>query len=255
MKRFVLSLLACAALLSPHHAGAQSFNHLSIGFSGGTDGFGMTLAAPLGSHVELLGGYGTSVDVLGYTAKVSVPEHPGNSGGNFVDAALRIRNSQNDGRLLFNLYPSRWSGFHFTLGAYFGSPRFLQARLSGLPDDYDQVGIGVGTYVVKASGGQLDAWMEAPGVTDRAFALKPYAGIGFGRAIRADRRVTLAFDLGAQYQGKASIWADGEGITGRKHAVELTGDALGDLGETADQILRYLVVWPTLNLHVYVRLY
>lgn len=239
----------------PQRADAQSFRHLSLGFGGGTDGFSTTLATPMGRHIELLAGYGTSVDVLGYTAKVSVPEHPGNTDGPLADVPMRIRNSVNNGRLLFNLYPSRTGGFHFTLGAYFGSPRFLQATFTGLPDDYDQVGIGVDSYVVKARGGQLNAWFEAPGVSDRNFAVKPYLGIGFGRAVREDRRLTLTFDIGAQYQGQAGIWADGEGITGRRRAVELSGDALGEWRESLDSFLQYMVVWPTVNFHVYFRLY
>lgn len=253
MKRISLYLLSLALLLLSQHADAQTFNHLSVGLGGGTDGFSMNIATPIGRHIDLLAGYGTSVDVLGFTFKASVPEHPGNSEGNFVDVPLRVHNSVNDGRLLFNIYPSRTGGFHFTLGAYFGSPRCFQATITGLPDDYDQVGIGVDNYLVKASGGRLNVWLEAPGVTGRAFAVKPYAGFGFGRALRQDKRITLTFDIGAQYQGKTGIWAEGKGITGRKRDVQISGESLGEWGGSVDKYLQYLVVWPTINFHVYFR--
>jgi hypothetical protein len=67
--------------------------------------------------------------------------------------------------------------------------------------------------------------------------------------------MSFSIDLGAMYQGKTEVWALGESLTGRTKMVPLPADALGDLSETIAPVTRWLVVWPVLNAHFYVRLF
>ena len=253
MKR-ILSF--CLALALSATAGAQVFNHLSVGLGAGTDGASLELASPLGGHVELRAGYGAALGLVGYTLKgVALPEHPGNPSGSYVDVPLNVRLGMSDARLLFNFYPSRRGGFHFTVGAFLGSQRLVRAALTGLPADYNTAGIEIDDYLVRADGGVLEAYLGAPGLGSPAFAVKPYAGIGFGRAVDPGKRVSFVFDLGAQYQGVPGVWAAGESLTGRVRDVQITADSLGDVSSVVDDYGKYAAFWPTISFHLYVKLF
>lgn len=244
------------ALVLSVTAGAQVFNHLALGLGVGTDGLGLELASPLGSHVELRAGYGMALGLVGYTIKdVSVPQHPGNASGGYANVPLTIKPGMSDARLLFNFYPSATGTFHFTVGAYMGAQRFVRASASNLPGDYNTAGIEVDGYLVKASGGVLNAYLGAPGLGGPTFAVKPYVGVGFGRAVNPGKRVSFVFDLGAQYQGKPGLWGTGEGLTGRIKDVQIPADALGDASSVVDDYGKYLAFWPTLSFHLYVTLF
>ena len=253
MKKILAFSLALALSVT---AGAQVFNHLALGLGVGTDGVGLELAAPLGSHVELRAGYGMALGLVGYTVKgVSVPQNPGNASASYTNIPLNIKLGMSDARLLFNFYPSATGTFHFTLGAYMGAQRFARATATDLPADYNTVGFDVDGYLVKASGGVLGAYLGAPGLGSPAFAVKPYVGIGFGRAVNPDKRVSFVFDLGAAYQGKPGLWATGVGLTGRLKDVQLPVKDLGDASTYIDKYAGYLAFWPVLNFHFYVNLF
>lgn len=252
MKKTLLLCLAALALSA--NAGAQVFNHLALGIGAGTDGLSFELAAPLGNHVDVRAGYGTALGLIGYTVNnISVPEHPGNASGATVNAPLKINLGMSDARLLFNIYPSAKGGFHFTVGAYMGSPRFARGTFSGLPADYNTVGMESGGYLVRAKSGTIVGELCAPGIGSPAFAVKPYVGIGFGRAVSRGR-VSFNVDLGAQYQGLPGLWAEGEGLTGRVEKVQLTSKDLSALS-FIDDAGKYLTFWPTLNFHLFVKLF
>ena len=245
-----------AALLLSASAGAQVFNHLSVGAGVGTDGLSLEVAAPLGKYVDVRAGYGTAVGLIGYTVKdLSVPEHPGAPHSNEASVPLRISLGMSDARLLFNLYPSAEKGFHFTLGALFGSPAFVRGTLSNLPADYNTVGFDVDGYLVKAKNGVLATELCAPGLGGSGFAVKPYVGIGFGRAVPTSSRVSFSFDLGAAYQGQMGLWAEGESITGRVEKVQLTEKQIEDLDEVIEEAGKYAAFWPVLSFRLYVRLF
>ncbi len=251
-KNLLLCLAACLLSLP---TGAQAFSHLVLGGGAGTDGVSLELAAPLGRYVVIRAGYGIAPGLLGVRLPdISVPEHPGNTAGGQAGVPLTIRLGNSDARLLFNIHPFPGSGFHLTAGAYLGSARFLRGTLEGMPQDYDTVGLDVDGYLVKARSGILEAALCAWGVGSSSFAVKPYVGVGYGRAVREDRRLGWSADLGVQYQGKASLWADGEGLTGRIKRVPLSGDQLEALG-SLDPYLSYTRFWPTLHFHVYVSLF
>ena len=250
----ILFLASMLALAVPAQA-----QHMALGAGLGTDGVSVELAMPLGSHLQLRAGYGIATGLVGYTVKkgISVPEHPGLPNEKSVSVPLTIKAGTNEGRLLFNIYPGQ-GGFHFTAGLHLGSPCVARGILKGLPSDYNTAGINVDGYLVRATNGVLESDIYAPGIGPATFAIKPYAGIGFGRAV-ADGRVGFSVDLGAQYIGKATFWAKGESLTGRTHMVQLPDDVLQSLfsgyANISDKYLRKLVVWPTLSAHIYVKLF
>jgi hypothetical protein len=253
MKRFI-SLCVAAALILPVHAGAQVFNHLSLGIGGGTDALGLQLAAPLGSHVDVIAGYGLGLGIINIGAgSFSIPEQPGSASSTNVNVPLKLGFGMNDGRLLFNIYPGK-GGFHFTVGAYMGSSHFVNAKLTGMPAVYNTAGIEVDDYLVKATNGELNLALCANGIGSHAFAVKPYVGIGYGRAI-SNKAVSFCVDLGAQYQGKPGVWAKGEGLTGRIQEVQITEKQLSEIGKLTDDYGKYMAFWPTLTFHLFVKLF
>lgn len=249
MKKFTI-LCVAAALLFPAHAGAQAFGHLSAGLGVGTDGLNIQLAAPLGSHVDVIAGYGLGLGVIGYTVKdFSMPDPAGSSN---VNTPLKLGFGMNDGRLLFNIYPGK-GGFHFTVGAYMGASRFVSGKITNMPASYNTAGIEVDGYLVKATKGELAVDLCASGIGSHAFAVKPYVGIGFGRAV-PNKAVSFSVDLGAQYQGKPGVWAKGEGLTGRIADVQITEKDLKEISKV-DEFGKYMTFWPTLTFHLYVKLF
>lgn len=253
MRKFI-SLCVAAALILPVHAGAQAFNHLSIGIGGGTDGLGIQLAAPLGGHVDLIAGYGLGLGLINVNAgSFSIPEQPGNPSSANVSVPLKLGFGMNDGRLLFNIYPGK-GGFHFTVGAYMGGSRVVTGRLSNLPAIYNTAGIEVDDYLVKATNGELNLALCANGIGSHAFAVKPYVGIGYGRAV-PNKTVSFSVDLGAQYQGTPSVWSKGEGLTGRIKEVQITEKELSGVDKITAEYGKYMAFWPTLTFHLFVKLF
>ena len=250
MKKF-LSLCVAALLAFSVNAGAQVFNHLSVGVGLGTDGLSFELASPLGSHVDVRAGYGFGLGLIGYSVKdFSIPDP--STGGN-VNAPLKLGFGMSDARLLFNIYPGK-GGFHFTVGAYLGSPRFIRGSITNLPSAYNTAGIEVDDYLVKAKNGALDVNLCAPGLGGAGFAVKPYVGIGYGRAVPTAKAVSFSVDLGAQYQGTPGVWAEGVGLTGRTQSVQITKKELEAIGKI-EEYGKYMAFWPTLTFHLYVKLF
>ena len=100
MKKFI-SLCVAAAFLLPVSPGAQLFNHLSLGIGGGTDGIGLQLAAPLGSHVDLIAGYGLGLGLIQVKAgTLSIPSQPGSSTSSNISVPLECGCGLDEGRVL-----------------------------------------------------------------------------------------------------------------------------------------------------------
>jgi hypothetical protein len=256
MKQIILlSLLGAALSLQ---AGAQSFNHLSLGAGTGLDGTSFEVAAPLGRHVQVRLGYGTAFG-LGYTMKgndgIRVPVHPGMENSDEVNVPVKLCLARNDARFLFNIYPGARATFHFTFGAYLGSGSFFKAVIKDLPEDYNTAGWNLGEHTVKAINGTVRADLRAFGLGSPGFAVLPYAGIGFGRPVREDKRVTFSFDLGAAYQGEPSMWARSVKSDGSRSFVDVSKNEEIDFREIVDEYGKYMNFWPVINFHLYVRLF
>jgi hypothetical protein len=252
-------LVVIAAILLGFAGRAQSFDCFSLGIGTGLDGTSFEAATRLGDHVQIRLGYGMAFG-LGYTFKdqnslVSIPEHPGVEGSRYVDVPTKLSFARNDGRLLFNIYPGKRATFHFTFGAYFGSGSFFRAVIKDLPADYDNMGLDMGDHVIKAIDREIRTELRAFGFGAPGFSLMPYAGIGFGRPVRDDKRVTFSFDLGAAYQGEPSLWARSVRSDGTREYIDVTKNDIIDLSEAISEYGQYMNFWPTLNFHLYFRLF
>ena len=157
-KRLILLLLVLACALP---ARAQ---YLSLGAGVGTDGISVELGARLGGHLQLRTGYGFATGLVGATINgISVPEHPGDPSGKQVATPMTVKLGMNEGRVLFDIFPGS-SDFHISVGAHMGSPRVARGILKGLPADYNTAGLIVDGYLVKATGGVLEAALCGKGL-------------------------------------------------------------------------------------------
>lgn len=95
------------------------FNHLSIGVTGGTPGIGADVAMLVCNYVQVRAGFSvmpkftfsTDLDVSGTPYDLSyVPN----------EISVEAKTGFTNGKLLFDIYPFKSSGFHITAGAYFG---------------------------------------------------------------------------------------------------------------------------------------
>ncbi|MBP3202266.1 MAG: hypothetical protein J6M31_01495 [Bacteroidales bacterium] len=246
-KSFLLFLALCSVSVL---AQAQAFRHWAVGAGVGSDGISLEVTTPLTGILELRAGYSLGTGLAGYTYKgLSVPEHPAMSGSESVTVPARISTGMNEGKLLLNLYPGKHS-FHFVLGAYLGSSRLLRLTLQDMPDDYNTAGLNIDGYLVRAHEGRIKAGLHAGGLGGHGFAVKPYLGIGFGRAFPRGKRLGYTIDLGLQYMGALGVWAPGEGLTGRVRDVQLTSAHLGAMAKF-EKIAQYVQVWPVLNFHLH----
>ena len=256
MNRFFLVVLLLSAF--SWNTGAQVADRFSVGIGTGLDGTSLEMGTRLDSHVQVRVGYGTALGV-GYTLKddngIRVPQHPAVDDSPEVDVPMKLSFARNDARVLFNFYPGKRSTFHFTLGAYVGRGSFFKGEVKNLPDDYNSIGLEMGDYTVKAINNTLRVELRAFGLGSPGFAVLPYAGLGFGRPVREDKRVTFSFDLGAAYQGEPSLWARSVKSDGSRAYVDVSNNDLIDISEVVDEYGQYMNFWPVINFHLYFRIF
>lgn len=282
MKRLLTLVLAFSCSLSAMNIYAQDgdssqkkdnliFNHLSAGVSVGLDGVGAHLAAPIGRHFGVRAGYtfipsynttildlpfiGSQIDAedLKFTINEGEPSQR-DIDLSKVDFGLTLNNF--GPHLLVDLYPGKKSGFHFTLGAVMAQDKhFLSttADLSGQlqPNEYASLGI---SYK-----GIPDITTDENGILHldlRSNSIHPYAGIGFGRPLNMRHRVSVNFDLGIVYLGKAEVYSYDYAAAGGKADVQITSAGLENEDDgVIDDIIGKYPFFPVMKLSINVRLF
>lgn len=263
MKKLLSFLLTASVLLSAQVASAQV--NMGIGATAGTDGIGGELGLAIGSHVAIRGGYGWMPGItvtlpMSYAVDSSSPEIKGNVTG---QGKLNMSN----GRLLVDIFPGK-GGFHFTVGAYYAPNNVITVRGGGvdtgeggsfgpLPTVQSNWGAA---YVGFGEGDDFHRLMiDKDGYLNGALrvnALRPYLGIGFGRAISPERRVGFSFDLGVMYWGKPRVTAYDERadevFTFTSALVENKDNGLID---KYSDWAKYAPVYPVLRFNLFVRLF
>ena len=252
MKRFILVTALFCFLAGQAIAQEDGyFNHLAAGLSIGTGGVGIEMAAPIGSSIQMRAGYSLFPQVS-YTRSIGVPEHPGASAtgkGATIPVDAKATMNLSDLELLFDYFPAGSEWFHFTLGMMYGSKAVIKVEnTSPFPDDYNVVGLDVDGYTVKAVNNYAHGYVGAS-------SIRPYAGIGFGRAVKPDRTVSFTFDFGAMFWGKPGLFAPGEPLIGDWQDVRITSEAVNGRDEGLIEMAEKLVVYPMLNMHLFIKLF
>ena len=261
MKKLLI-LLVAATMLSGNVSLAQEngiFNHIALGVTAGDDGFGVELAAPVGKHIQVRGGYSFmpftvtrpfsfgNVTVNGDTREMN----------NIPFTARMLEGGQ--GRLLVDINPSKDASFHFTVGAMFSGGNLLSTsgdiRNVLHPDEYGTRGIGLLPDCIISSDKQ--GYLPIDLKTNKIW---PYLGIGFGQAVNPERRITAVFDLGIAYSGNWQMTAYdmveyNAGFSDSPELVPLTSDAVRKHDRGAFDKLAKLPVFPVARINVFFRLF
>ncbi len=232
------------AQLDPDEMGF--FNHVSIGVSAGTDGIGIDLGAPLGTH------FATRVGVSFFpSVKYKFDVNAGsNNAGIFVKDKVDLEGKldMTNFKLLFDYYPSLNSSFRITAGAFIGADKIISVYNDGPfianPAYYGTAGVKLGDYRITSDAqGNVSADLKVN-------KFKPYLGIGFGRAVPR-KRIGLAFDLGVQFWGSPGVYTTTKDDFGDTHYKKLGKDDTGnDDANNVFDILSKVTVYPVMSLRL-----
>jgi len=277
-KKFFTTLWICMAIGSGVFAQetASASGHLGLGVEASTTGFGFELAAQLSSNFALRGGisyfphysYGNTFNVnLAEKAKTQINDAIDSDPGiglaleqfglpkraEEINTDINVKAALNmfNGKILIDYYPNAQYGFHITGGVYIGKSNLVNINgnmdqavqilgaLKTLGFDFSDVPVVI-EQAYQLKGKDLVNMEGAVNVT----SVKPYLGIGFGRAIPKSR-VGLSLDLGAFYQGTPELVSDNKDVKQLMEA-ELTG---------VSEVLKKLPFYPVLSIKLSVRIF
>lgn len=245
----------------------QIFNHMAAGVTLGLDGIGLEVAAPLTPYVQLRAGYSffvpASVKVSNLT-KFGIPESINVEGqqrplGSAASAAVGL--NLGGGKFLADIFPVDDVGFHITVGSYFGNPMMLQADIDASKvfqsDEYASYGFQLdendpNSNITTDKQGHLNIDLNT-------WSVRPYVGIGFGRAVNPEKRVNVTFDMGAMIWGSHALQSYDYSLKSVK-TVALTSELLAKSSflKSASKyvdLLESLPVFPMLKLNVFISLF
>lgn len=248
----MLGLMSCVPALA-QEKGNSLGKHWAIGLGVGTTGISVDLATTLNQHLQFRAGmeffpeaakYNTDMEMTAVgRPTVPFPEQIG------VEGKLTMRNLS----ALIDLYPSKHSSFHFTVGAGFGKEELVE----GVNTDHFNELIAVHKYNMATStqnqiGVEMGDYLLTPDAEGKVYAavraqkVKPYAGIGFGRAVPKKNRLGFMFELGCYYLGEPKVFCNDHQLT--------KGDIGGD-GEELLDIISKIPVYPVLKFRLCGRIF
>lgn len=234
------TILLAALALGPSAAQAIGLGRakpvqIGVGLNVGTNGVGLDASLGLTRFVQVRGGY-TFVPKceFEYEADVYNDARTVINAWNAAmpdlavpvlsdDTPVIIQPNASTAHLLLDVYPGR--AFHLTVGAYFGQEDVLHVwnteksltqgmyvanecidLINGMYPDMrpiNRVGVQMGNYLFTPDA-EGNIMAEA-----RVKKVRPYAGVGFGRAVPRKRRMGCSLDLGVQYWGRPTYYCNG----------------------------------------------
>jgi len=277
MKIKIFTLAILTAFLSAVNVSAQSqtdnnsklhsphglFNHLSIGIHTGIAGSGIDVTMPVHRLVTVRAGYsGLHFGEIKFKAINTAEDYAGYA---LVEDDA-VRRAQMSDKIELAAKPNFWNmfllaevhpftndSFHFTAGFYVGSKNFIHFRntndgaLDFLYDannkvmDYNRafdthfspIGLKFGDYVFTADErGNIDVRMKTN-------VFKPYLGVGVGKHIAQQHRLSFALDLGLIF------WGSPKFILNNGKEIKSSGKEAG-----ITQVFSWLDAWPSLQVKV-----
>ena len=274
MKKYLfISILSIFGLTTAHAQYNNDvewglFNHMSVGLGLGTTGISVDVAAPICPYVAVRAGADILPDIkfrpaldLGFNQEIKdfVYKWFNERLPDKIDFDGKLKYTA--GHLLFDVYPFKNSSFHVTAGAYLGNKELVNMNTLGyeflLKTIYDynhseireewglgKIGVKLGNYFLEPDKeGMINATVEVN-------ALRPYIGVGFGRAIPTKHRFACNFDLGLQFWGTPKVYLEGDNGKSQLEKSNLdpeSAKALKKLSETT--------FWPVLNVRCAYRLF
>lgn len=257
MRKFISAIIVSLFCWQAAQAGEPVeyglFNHIGVGASIGTEGYGFDLAVPVTRWAAVRVGISKNPDIR-YSKEIEVRVE-----NKLTDDEIKVEAKLNDEinyKLLVDLYPFKNSSFHLTGGAYLG-PKNIVSVYNAEPfldeKDWGTTGVKIGDYnITSDENGNIRANLEGEK------ELKPYVGIGFGYAV-PKRRLNVTFDMGAKFWGEPGIYMTTKDSFGDSHYEKLTKEGLKDLGEKdvdkAFDIMSKVIAYPVISIRLSGRIF
>jgi len=242
--RKILTAVAAFILMSPAGYAQGVFKHWAIGAEVSTSGIGLDIATSVTSLIQLRAGFDV-MPGLKYSNAVNLETIEGYN-IDMVEQYLPLYNTlmnrnltvddvkkvdiegkltMSDVKFLVDVYPFVLSNFHITAGVFIGPEKVVEAYNTGASKEvmqdvylwntycerlgYEsyQIGVPIGNRFIKPdANGQASAELRVNGV-------KPYLGIGFGRAVPRHKRFGLMLEAGCKFWGKPKIYEHDTEVT------------------------------------------
>ena len=203
MKRTWIAGAAALLTLICVHAQAQDrqvFNHLSLGVNLGLDGIGVEVAAPVSPFFQLRAGYSIFPYTFTKWADVNYVFEDIDLGPFPVGFTLW---KGGNGKFLLDFYPGKNTPFRITAGVFAGPGKLI--HWEAYLDDYiepEDRGTRAFTYRGFTFSTDANAYVRADAQLGHWV---PYVGLGYGRAVNLDKRVSISADLGVLITGGTKI--------------------------------------------------
>lgn len=266
-----LFVVGCMMLgMSAVHA-QNIFSHVGVGAGIGTTGVTLDLGTDITDYFTVRGGLDIFPSVKmdfdvkpGYES--ALPSGVSTTGYNIPkEVTIQGKTGLGAGHLLVDIHPFR-NAFRITAGLYFGQSKIITVENKEDKDfagivawnetkagttiggkTLPRVGVQLGDYFLEpektTEGGHLDASIKVKDV-------RPYIGIGFGRLIPKNSRVTCNFDLGVQFWNTPEIYLNGKNGEKKLEKSDLNGD-----GDKTLDALSKITVYPCLTFRIVGRIF
>lgn len=218
-------------------------SHLSIGLRASTLGMGVQAATPINDYLNLRGGFDfINFTRSGISMKLKDPQGAFDKAFGYtpeydMKATLNFANAN----IMVDFHPMKGI-FHLTGGVLIGANK-LKAKgnlvdENGNPvklksGEYEWPELNFDKYKLLLDDSNLDANLKLGGL------IKPYLGIGVGRAIAKNNRLSFKFELGVIYQGDYDLRQNGQKVDFSEENIENF--------EKIDTYTRWLKWWPMMN--------
>ena len=236
----------------------KTFGNMSLGFKISTLGYGFEAATPLSNSFILRLGVnltnGLPIGKMIGEHNIILPDGDGkflDSFGYLPELMLKGDVNLTHGNLLLDFHPAGL--FHFTVGAFAGKSIFkVEGHLVDSEND-NQLSVllpGKKWPFIEA-GNQKIVFPDGCVSMDLQLGnntFKPYFGLGFGRAVPKNSRLSFMLEVGVLYQKHYTLRQRGI-------VFDLTAIDEPEVIKVHNTLVKYGAFWPMLNLQLSYRIF
>lgn len=275
MRKIFLAFALIISAVSYAQNDDKPFSHLAVGLNLGTNGIGFELASPVSPIIGVRAGFDfmpmfsvtkginyERPEVLNNVPKSFLEERYVNIPENGAKCDVVGKPHLTEAKILFDIYTSKTSSFHFTVGAMIGTKTVVSAKAADkvlaavelynqdiqngvvMPEPGYENGITVDMegYPVTINKGRVELDMKVN-------AFRPYIGFGFGRPV-PKKRIGCKFDMGVQFWGKPKVVDKYNGHEISKNEPGCTKDL-----HDAIKIINGIPVYPTIKFSIFGKIF
>lgn len=256
------SLLAISVFSVRAQEDKQIFNHLAVAPTIGFDGIGVEAITTLTPYVQVHAGLammlpyipvnGSSITAIPETIDINGDKRQFRNNISAVGSLNSI-----SGNLLFDIFPGRNTSFHFTVGLYFADPKLFAVDVDASkvlkPEEYASYYIQLNENDPKT---RISSDPQGHIKADLSYnVVRPYFGIGFGRGIRSDKRVSTTVDLGVVYAGNPKVQSYDYTLSAEGKPVVFTSAMLQNKDNGIIDTFCKIPVLPVVKVNIYIRIF